>query len=77
MPETTKGLFFLVVSVVTILAVAFAPYSWITWYWWRGPQGLLPERITHTRWWRGAWRGMLIVLLLVMAYGVIFLGWKR
>jgi hypothetical protein len=74
LPETTKVLFFLVVSVVTILAVAFAPYSWISWYWWRR---LLPERITNTRWWRGAWRGVTIVLLLVMAYGVIFLGWKR
>lgn len=74
MPETTKVLFFLVVSVATVLLVAVVPYSWISWYYWRG---LLPERITNTRWWRGAWRGVLIVLLLVMAYGVVFLGWKR
>ena len=75
MPETTKVLFFLVFAVVTILLVALAPYSWVRGYW-RGP-GLLPERITNTRWFRGATRGAAIVLLLVLVYAMVFLGWKR
>jgi hypothetical protein len=75
LPETTKVLFFLVFAVVTILLVALAPYSWVRGYW-RGT-GLLPDRITNTRWFRGAAKAAAIVLLLVMAYGMLFLGWKR
>jgi hypothetical protein len=72
LPETTKVLFFLACAVFTILGGALVPFSWLTWSWSRG---LLPELITDTRWGRGAWRGVVIVLLLVLGYGTVFLGW--
>ena len=71
--ETTKILFFLVCSVVTILFFALVPYSWLgarDWF--------LPERITNTRWYRVAMRVVVIVLLEVLAYVTIILGhWQR
>jgi hypothetical protein len=69
LPETTKVLFFLVCAVVAILLVGLAPYDWVVRRW---VTGLFPERITNTRWFRGAAKGVVIALLLVMAYGGIF-----
>jgi hypothetical protein len=72
LPETTKVLFFLFCAVFTIIGGALVPFSWVTL---RGT-GFLPERITNTRWFRGAMRVSVTVFLLVVAYGVIFLGWN-
>ena len=74
MPETTKVLFFLVFSVFSILFIGLAPYDWVVRRW---VTGLFPERITNTRWFRGAAKGVVIVILLVMAYGGLFWGWDR
>lgn len=77
--ETTKVLFFLAISVVVIVVWVFVPYSLMTWRPWTGQRGLedyLPERIRNTRWYRGVHRGTCIVLVLVLVYGWLFLGWK-
>ena len=72
MTETTKVLFFLVVSVVFGLGAMFVPFSWVAW---RGT-GFLPERITSTRWFRVATRVSAMVVILVLGYGIVFLGWN-
>jgi hypothetical protein len=74
LPETTKVLFFLFCAVVTILLVGLPPYDWVVRQW---VTGLFPERITNTRWFRGTAKGVVIVLVLMMAYGGIFLGWDH
>ena len=59
-----------VVTVVVILGLAFLPYSWI-----RGYVRFVPNSIENTRWYRGVTRGVGIVLVLVLWYGHLFLGW--
>ncbi len=70
--ETAKVLLYFLVSVVFVLGAAFLPFSWIAW---RGT-GFLPERITNTRWFRGATRVSAMVVVLVLGYGILFLGWN-
>jgi hypothetical protein len=72
LPDTTLVLFYLVGSVVFVLGAAFLPFSWIAW---RGTR-FLPERITNTRWFRGATRVSVMVFILVLGYGILFLGWN-
>jgi hypothetical protein len=69
--KTTDVRSYLVVSVFVILGGVFLPFSWI-----RGYVRVVPNSIENTRWYRGTMRGVMIVLVLVLGYGIFFLGWS-
>ncbi len=68
LPETVSVIKFVIVSVIALIAAA-----WVTVRFPGYARSLAPLRGIRGAWWV---RGVVIVSLLVMAYGVIFLGWK-
>jgi hypothetical protein len=67
-PETVSVIKFVIVSVIALIAAA-----WVSVQFPGYARSLAPLRAIRGTWWI---RGVVIVSLLVTAYGVIFRGWK-